>query len=220
MRGSLFVFVLIFSLFSTNAFSAEKSDAKKKPTYYEKEIEVDLDKAEKTPVTEKKAPVVEQKASVADKKDPSLKEKASVANEQVSVEEEEAIRHLSSSKKKKKQKGLKYRTKASEDFEKADGELEDTVIPSLEDSLGDTKDLKAQLLEELEEEHQVGSTGQGLDSYFEAKSPSEEQKRFDFQDMELQVVGRHSEKISGKKFKRDISSGGETPTNKKKAQKK
>lgn len=135
---------------------------------------------------------------------------------------EKAVRSLSSSKKKKR-KGQKYRTKASdESFGEAesDEEFEDTVIPSLEDSLGGTKDLKAQLLQELEDEHQVGSKGQGLETYFEAKSP-EEQKKFDFQDMELQVIGRHSEKISGKKFRRDISSDEKTlPTGKKKALKK
>ena len=84
-------------------------------------------------------------------------------------------------------------------------ELEDTAIPSLEDSLGDTKELKAQLLQELEDEHQVGSKDQGLKTYFEAKS-LEGKKKFDFQDIELQVIGRHSEKISGKKFRRGISS--------------
>ena len=106
--------------------------------------------------------------------------------------------------KKKKNKANKASKRDFEDTQAAE-ELEDTVIPSLEDSIGDTKDLKAQLLQELEDEHQVGSKDQGLKTYFEAKSP-EGKKKFDFKDVELQVIGRHTEKISGKKFRRDISS--------------
>lgn len=164
------------------------------------------------------------KTSFAEKPDITKKPKEKEEIE-ISLDQDESaplvkktVRDLSSSKKKKRRKGRKHRTKGSKgDFRAAaDEELEDTAIPSLEDSLGDTKDLKAQLLQELEDEHHVGSKDQGLKTYFEAKS-IEGQKKFDFQDMELQVIGRHSERISGKKFRRDISSGDEVPTDKKKA---
>lgn len=217
MRGALFALALCSFIASIKTSFAEKPDAKKKREYYKKEIKVDLD--QDAPLIKKQVSIESKGASAVDKKASAVKKRVPVADEQTTAFEEKPVRDLSSSKKKKKRRAKKYRAKASKDFRESEGELEDTPIPSLEDSLGDTKSLKAQLLQELEEEHQVGSKGQGFHSYFEEKSPKEEQKRFDFQDIELQVIGRHSEKISGKKFKRDISSN-ENSTGKKASKRK
>ena len=80
---------------------------------------------------------------------------------------------------------------------------------SLEDSLGDTEKLKAQLLKDLEEDHNIGSKNQGLKRYFQAKVRKNKKKKFEFKDMDLKVVGHHEEKLSTserKNAKRTVSS--------------
>ena len=94
-----------------------------------------------------------------------------------------------------------------------DTESEETPTPSLGDSLGDVEKLKAQLLHDLEKDHQIGTKDQGLKAYMETKS-AESKKKFQFRDMELRVVGHHSEKVSGKQIKRDVSSSKNTPKTK------
>ena len=89
-------------------------------------------------------------------------------------------------------------------------ESEEITRPSLEEYAGGTEKLKSQLIKQLENKNNVGSKDQGLKQYLNTKTANSK-KKYDFQDIELHVVGQHEDTVSREQIKRDVSSSEETP---------
>ena len=89
-------------------------------------------------------------------------------------------------------------------------ESEEITRPSLEDYARGTEQLKSQLIEQLENKNKVGSKDQGLQKYLETKTVNRK-KKYDFQDIELHVVGQHEDTLSREQIKRDVSSSNKAP---------
>lgn len=84
---------------------------------------------------------------------------------------------------------------------------EEIFLPSLTDSLADSKKLKNRLLRELADDHNIDPKNQTTEENPEGKTETNKNgKTVKFKDMELQVIGRHTEEIIYKKSKRDVSS--------------
>ena len=56
----------------------------------------------------------------------------------------------------------------------------------------------------------MGSKDQGLKQYLNTKTANTK-KKYDFQDIELHVVGQHEDTVSNEQIKRDVSSSDKTP---------
>ena len=98
--------------------------------------------------------------------------------------------------------------KAPENKQPPSEETEEEIfLPSLTDSLADSKKLKNRLLRELADDHNTDPKNQTPEEDPETETETNKNgKTVKFKDMELQVIGRHTEEIIYKKSKRDVSS--------------
>ena len=105
----------------------------------------------------------------------------------------------------------KFEAQATEEDSLSDTttESEEITRPSLEEYAGGTEQLKSQLIKQLENKNNVGSKDQGLKQYLNTKTANSK-KKYDFQDIELHVVGQHEDTVSNEQIKRDVSSSDKT----------